>query len=495
MKTSDDIRTPDTPVAQSPESQAKPGLAASDTNALTTPSDHPAARNSTELLNLFGRRRNPELDLSKLPDFLCRYLELACQNTDARPGLLMTAFLPFCSVNLGSRVYMINKALKIYPNLWTCVIGRSGITRKTTALRYAGYTLQPYVAELRKNPVEFYDENTPLLNAVTLSKLMSYLSVNSTRLFVHHELSGWLLEMNKGYNAGYKQAITELYDGVDRTVATQQRSEHILAPALSIAAASTESWLYANVGSRAEQLGGFLQRMLFFVVRDIDPASIDLSFRPSTDLEHELELFEREYFRYWREIPEDQELRVNEDVRELRDALLTERYRKWLRYDSDTLMSYFTRVYDGHWFKFCILITLARFKDELAEALRTHTISQFFYDCRVDMDIALQAFYLCDFYLENTPAILDLLDEQDKLSGERRIIEVLVNKFNGRATHSALMNSVHMRKKEFRENIESLIEREAIRVETVLSRNNKPCRLYVLDGELLTSWKSAALST
>lgn len=45
------------------------------------------------------------------------------------------------------------------------------------------------------------------------------------------------------------------------------------------------------------------------------------------------------------------------------------------------------------------------------------------------------------------------------------MIESLVNKYTGKARHSDLMNMSHMKKREFTECEESLIEREAISVE------------------------------
>jgi hypothetical protein len=80
------------------------------------------------------------------------------------------------------------------------------------------------------------------------------------------------------------------------------------------------------------------------------------------------------------------------------------------------------------------------------------------------------------------------VDEQDKLSGERKLVETLVRKYNGKAGHSALLNTSHMRKREFRDHIESLIDREAISVETYRSNQGNMGKMYVLDPELMENW-------
>ena len=58
------------------------------------------------------------------------------------------------------------------------------------------------------------------------------------------------------------------------------------------------------------------------------------------------------------------------------------------------------------------------------------------------------------------------MNDKNKLSGERKALDLLIHKFNGKARHSELMNTCHMRKREFSETMESLIDREAVRMET-----------------------------
>ena len=62
------------------------------------------------------------------------------------------------------------------------------------------------------------------------------------------------------------------------------------------------------------------------------------------------------------------------------------------------------------------------------------------------------------------------------------------NGFQGRAKHSDQMNMCHMKKREFLSNIETLIEREAITVETYTNYRNSG-KLYVLNPDLMKSWE------
>jgi hypothetical protein len=105
----------------------------------------------------------------------------------------------------------------------------------------------------------------------------------------------------------------------------------------------------------------------------------------------------------------------------------------------------------------------------------------------VDGETAFQAWALCGFYMKNVRPLLELMDEKDKLAAERKTVEILLKRFKGRAKHSELMNACHMRKREFSEAIASLIDREAVTVESYKT-STQSGRMYVLSPEIINSW-------
>ncbi len=67
-------------------------------------------------------------------------------------------------------------------------------------------------------------------------------------------------------------------------------------------------------------------------------------------------------------------------------------------------------------------------------------------------------------------------------------MDLLANKFDGKARHSDLMNMSHMKKREFGECVASLIEREAVRVEAVRSSQGNIGKTYILSPKIMESW-------
>jgi hypothetical protein len=440
-----------------------------------------------ELLQLFGRRESVPLDESRLPLIMQEYLQLAGQCTDARPGVLLTAFLPFMGVNLGNRMFMVNNSVPVFPNIWGCVVGPSSFSRKTTALRFADYTIRPYEDPLLEASEADFEQNTMRLDGVTLAKLYSLLTKNPARLFVHHELSAWLSEMNKPFNLSYKQSLTQLFDGESRSQLNMERVERIIEPALSIAAATTEGWLYQHFHSGPELLSGFLQRFIFHVVRGVNLDEIDLQLRENGDLREKLAWFDANVFRAWRDIPKGTQLRLGPDAKILRNREYERRYRRCFQRKNDVLMSYFTRIYDVYWFKFCMLALLSNIWAHVTERWREKRLPELFESLEVSEEEARQAMYMCDFYMASVQPLLAIMDEQDKLSGERKLVELLVNKYGGKAGHTQLMNAARMKKREFGELIESLIERGAVRVENQKSKNGVNAKIYVIAGGIMES--------
>lgn len=364
------------------------------------------------------------------------------------------------------------------------------MSRKSTSLTYAGYTLEEYENSLMDKSLKDYEKDTLVLTGTTLSKLLSFLSLNANRLFVHHEISGFLTDMGKQWNVGFRQTITELFDGINRTMSNQERTEKIVNPALSIAAASTEGWLYKNVLDTSDQMSGFMQRMIFYVVKQIPIEDISFEHKEGDGLRYILHEYENKYYTHWRALPGQSCLSLSDEAKAHKNKIYENEYLKYYRLGNDNLMSYFTRVFDNYLFKFCMLIWLTDFPDDDRPFMKDHRAwEEYTRQVPVTLQQFKQAWYLCRFYMANVIPLLNIIDERDKLQNERKLIDLLVNRFGGRGSHSALLNASHMKKREFTEAVESLIERDAITCETGEKQlNNRFPKMYVLNPEIMSSW-------
>jgi len=440
--------------------------------------------NYNNLMSLFAKVENVPLDKEKLPVFLRDYLDLADKVTDASPGAKLTAFLTVIAANIGNRVYMNNIGGRVFCNIWSIIIGPSSVSRKTTVLSLARSTMHPFEESLDKLNIKDYEKETVWMSNVTSAKLLSLLSVNSNRLFFHNEISGFLAELAKNYNQGMKQKITEIFDGVSISNLNMERCERIKNPALSILAASTESWFYPQLGSKTEQLSGFMQRFLYCIISDINIRELNFDWVDTS--EHRERFYDYEsVYKLFRNLPLSFRLKAGTAALDFRNDIYKDRMIEIYELHNDPIMSYYTRIYDGYWYKFCIIITLFKNAGLLKQAYDTDSLAEFFEAVRVTEETAKEAMYLCDYYFNNTLPLMKMMSEQDKLSGERKLVEILANKFEGRAFHTELMQYAHFDKKEMNAKIETLLDMEVISIETGLRKNNKSSKVYVLDPIIL----------
>ncbi|MDD2332272.1 MAG: DUF3987 domain-containing protein, partial [Candidatus Cloacimonetes bacterium] len=236
-----------------------------------------------ELVGLFGKQGNIPLDTGILPPVLQDYLAQCDTITDACSGAKLSAVLPVIVCNIGNRVYMMNNSSRLYCNVWSMIIGPSSISRKTTVIRLAKNLIDPWEESLTELEIEEYLKSTLLMTDVTMAKFLQMLSLNPNRLFMQSEVSAWLKTMNRNWNSGMKQALTDLYDGVDKDIVNMDRCERIRKPAFSIVAGTTEGWFMDELKSNADQQSGFLQRFIYCFIREVDLQNIDLSYREASD--------------------------------------------------------------------------------------------------------------------------------------------------------------------------------------------------------------------
>ena len=91
--------------------------------------------------------------------------------------------------------------------------------------------------------------------------------------------------------------------------------------------------------------------------------------------------------------------------------------------------------------------------------------------------------------MANTLPLLTIMDEKDRLAQERKIMDLIIKRFNGLAMHTVLLNYSHMRKREFLDVIASLVEREAITVENGPKQKNGIFpKMYRANSDILKSW-------
>ncbi len=414
-----------------------------------------------ELLELFRRPQNIHLERDKLPGEIVDYLNLVGRVTDAQDGAKLTAFLPVVAANIGNRVYMYNAGTRHFCNIWAAIIGPSTVSRKTTVINQAMKMLQPFKESLEELSPKERNEQDIELSRVTQARLYNLLAINPNRLILQMELSAWMREMGKSYNAGMKQEITDMFDGKDRSIAKMEIDEHIARPAFSIVGATTEDWFFQELREVADQRGGFLQRFIICIIQNIDVNELRLESVDASDCDREI-FAHHEMLQTFRDLPGSHRLHASEEARIFRDAIYKELMTAIAINANDPQAAYCARIFDNYFWRFCILIFLLKNWRDLGEAARGVRLASWFTNNQVDRRTAEQAWYLCDYYYRNTRPFLKQLTEGSKLDEERHLLKILQKAPGQELGHSRLLCKSRMPSRDFRKCVESLVERQAI---------------------------------
>ncbi len=444
----------------------------------------PTLKDFPELLELFGRPSNVPLDRSSLPQEINRYLDLVGRVTDAQDGAKLTAFLPVVAANIGNRVYMQNAGTRHYCNIWAAIIGPSTVSRKTTVINQAMKMLQPFKETLRELSPKERNEQDLELCRVTQARLYNLLGINPNRLLLHMELSAWMQEMNKAYNAGMKQEITDMFDGKDRNIAKMEIDEYISRPAFSIIGATTEDWFYRELREVADQRGGFLQRFIICIIQNIDVDTLRLEASDDPGCDRELHAWD-EPLGVFRSLPDSHRLYASEEALELRNGIYADLMKRIALNANDPQAAYCARIFDNYFWRFCILIFLLKNWQDLRDARDALRLQSWFLANRVDEQTAQEAWYLCEYYYANTQPFLRSLSDNGKLDTEKKILRILQKAPGQSLTHSRLLCKSKLNSREFRVCVESLLERQAmIMNENYIGYRNRVCCEYILNPVL-----------
>jgi hypothetical protein len=327
---------------------------------------------------------------------------------------------------------------------------------------------------------------TPVLTNVTHACLMNLLSKNPRRLIISNEFSAFLASIGASWNQGMKQSITDLFDGETQSNMNMERTERIKNPNLSLLAASTEGWFYHQLSTNSEQLSGFMQRSLYYIISDVDVSKLNFDHVDTSEAWESLAMYD-DVYQVFRSLPMSYRLKAEPEAMEYRNQCYKTILIQINKLNVDSIMSYCSRIYDGYLYKFATMITLFKHVGELAEAVANDEVSRFFQEVKVTMETIKEAIYMCDFYFQNTIPLLKLMSEQDKLAIETKLVNSLCRKHNGKASHSDLMRDVRIPKKVMKDAIETLIEMDIISVTTTHAKNGKTAKGYLLDPEIMAS--------
>jgi hypothetical protein len=200
--------------------------------------------------------------------FVTRYCRFASRSCDA--PVVFHTFMAYhvMGVCLGRRVWLEHGMNNVYPNLWSLLIARSSTHRKSTAIGIA----ERLIKTVSYGLVYPHDWSREALYEIMANEPVGTL--------IEQEFIDLATRLRRKYNDGFMGVLTKLYDcpesheyriigdrsrrraGSSGDAEPARQSSIILQPTLSIASATTTTWLLQSLEEQ-EFSGGFLPRFVF----------------------------------------------------------------------------------------------------------------------------------------------------------------------------------------------------------------------------------------
>lgn len=247
------------------------------------------------------------------------YVTALEETTEASPLYHHAALLTVVGAAIGRRLY-VEYGHRLYPNLYTCLIGDAGESRKSTSIGLALRLIAELAGRAQPGYLNPPVDTVPTMRGLsTVEGLLQHLQGSQGKaLVVLEELASLMMKAKKqDFSAALLPKLAELYDNPDKVgVYTRKAPLVVDRPFVAILAATTPAWLEAVMDS-GDVLSGLASRFMFIVGKP----SGDISF-PETP--HLGEIQEKLMKRLGR-LGEAQEMKLDGDCVEMWDAW----YKEW----------------------------------------------------------------------------------------------------------------------------------------------------------------------
>ncbi len=360
--------------------------------------------------------------------FMYRFIEYCNKITDAPDIFAFGAGLTAISTVLQKNVYMTWAGSRLYANIYILLIMKSG-GRKSTVLRVAKKMLEKLDAD---------DGSLIFPNDITPEAFYMVAQNRPYGSFFHGEFGGFLKSLDRNYNKGFKEFLTDAFDGFSQKKLIKGPNGGgqlycIDEPSINILTASTLAWVSENI-KEADRQSGFMQRFtIFYAQQDKKEIALPTASVLPDELIEEL-----------REISEiEGEITLSEEAREIYEEFYHSTDESKKR-QSEIYGSFQTRL-------FTLVIKTAI----IYCAMRRDTVIS-----KEDMEYAIGLKLILEKYLYS---VYDRLVKDKNQETLNRMLNIIKDN-GGVIERSKLLRYTHLLKRDFDNFIETLIERKSVAV-------------------------------
>jgi len=378
--------------------------------------------------------------------YLKDYVSWASALTDACVEFHLGVALTCLSACIGSNVYYPDYGgERKWPNLYTLLLGPSGISRKTTCVRMGQRLVNSVDPLIIGDGIE------------TREKFISYLKDQPNILWPIFEFSAVLGVWQRSYADGFKDFVTDVFDPMENRHRRTEKAGTVTIPkaSVNILAASTPEWLKEKL-TEGDLRGGLIGRFLIFPngIKGKDPG-----LNPIVDKEKREALVN--YLKAIYTMTQSW-VDVSQVINEFNAWDKKVQKKMEVNYDPDTI-GFQSRV-TSHTLKLAVLIAIS----ESPTPLKKYTLTS---------KQLNKAIILSNWLIERMLELAETGFVKSKVEGQMQKI-LSLSRGDGGVTREKALRALHVTARDFEALIRTLVVRGEIKAEE-LKTATKPARFYV----------------
>jgi len=379
----------------------------------------------------------------KLPEnhFLRSLMAYGYDISDAYPEYWFAGGLHALAVASNKKIKASLTASDIYPNLFEMILGKSSLSRKSTAV--------DNTEEIMDNVLHFIDSKVP--TEFSPEAFIEHMSKNQHAPWIRDEAAGVLDMMKKDYMRGFKDILMILYDckPVHRKLRTGQRKAaetnfKVDDPYLNVLFATTDAAFGSNV-VKNDTLTGFLARFLFFFPQGKKPRWLplreddgDKSALETVVHDHLKKIVDSIYFS-----DHTTTLRLSAESKDYWEKWQKEREDQLIIDNDNDSMQIFSRL-NPTILKLCMLFELGSMDFDITRPMR--------------LEFMIEACRLVDeYFMLSAKAAYDIVGSNIEKNVIDKITAFLKNN-DGKVTSKQLQNHMKMKQHELNDYVNSMKE-------------------------------------
>lgn len=419
--------------------------------------------------------------------FISKYISLHSRMTDAYPDYHFASGLFLLSMAMGRKAVVKMTTGKIHMNLWIFLLGKSTVSRKSTAINLAKILIEGSDLEDSLLPDDFTPE-----------ALVKFLADTPYTGFLRDEVGDFLSRLKRQYQLGLDAFLCKMYDCPPSYKRKLKKEEYLLEDIYMPMLWATTPKQFADFSMEGHLETGLFPRMLFiWPQRKKESKDLRIVTTEEEKKRMKLEKWLKDIYNAFGSSNTEIVIGIDEEALKIFNKWVKD-YETYLQEkgEDESISLFFGRL-STNVIKMAVLF-------EIGDSSQIHIIHKFTNSHNTQINnssfgrekggefcelgnfvvhpqsMKIAIYYASNFFIPTALRVINVVRAYEEENKLEKIYDLAVQYGGGgRISHKELLHRSHMKSKDFRELVETLVESERFVKEIEENPNGRDRVFYI----------------